>query len=239
MNIIDYVILVFLVFYFWRGWSKGLLKSLLKPIVLIGCIGYAYFYFLRTQNFILSLGIAILGPIVFNVVFTLLVALLKKADKKEDDQRVALEAWDRFLGGVFSVCWGMFWVLMPLVSVAAIPFKIPGFEPVRQAIVASKTIAAIDTATGSKLPLVGKNAQLIDLRHDQEYLQRLRESPEYQQLIKDPRVEELAANDGIKEMIDNGDIAGLLQSPQMKEVLNDPKLIQQFLKLNQQLTQMK
>lgn len=239
MNIVDYIFLGFLVFYFWRGWSKGLFRSILGPVALFVCVGYAYFYYQRTHNFLLSLGIGLLGPLVINIAAIFLLMIFKKADGKKEEDDDPHEVKKRFFGGVLNASWMMFLMLVSMISLAMVPFKMPGFEELRKVIVESSTMMLVSAIAGDRLPILKKGELPIDIANDPFYFKKLQNLPEYTQLMENPRVKNVLSNEKVKKMIEDKDIVGLLSSPKMHEIMQDPKLIQEFLKINQKIGKMK
>jgi len=70
-------IFIALLFFGLWGWLKGFLKSIIGPFSLLIGITFSIIYFAKTKNFVLSLGISIVGPIIINIIIGLLMRILK------------------------------------------------------------------------------------------------------------------------------------------------------------------
>ena len=236
MNSVDFIVLGVLGFYFWRGWAKGLFRSLLGPVALVVCFVYSYIYFQRTNNFVVSLVICVLGPIFLNIIFIGLFAILKKA-KKKTDEKDPDELRNRLFGGLINVLWIGFLLFLSLSFFAMIPIKVPGLENARKAVVESKSISFISGVMGDRMAFLRKDTEPIDVEVDQSYLPKLQKTSEYAQLMGDERVKVLFEDSKTLEMIQNKDVMGLMSDPKVLEIMQDPELIQKFLKLNQKMVQ--
>lgn len=238
MNSVDYIFLGIAVFYFWRGWAKGLLRSLLEPAAFILCVVYAYFYYQRTQNFMISAGIGILGPIVLNLFFMLLFAVLNKALKQDDKKEHPLQMMNRFFGGLFSLSWVVFFMGLTVVLFTMIPVRISVLEGLRKSVMASKSMEGIKFLAGDRFSFLQKETQPVDLANGQNYADALQKTPEYKELIKDDRVKAVFTDPETMERIQNKDFVGLFNDPKIQQLMQDPELIQKFFKLNQVLLEL-
>ena len=63
MTITDLIVIVLSAFYFWNGWRKGFLHSLLGPASVVVCFGAAFLYYQQTHNIFVSFMISCFGPI--------------------------------------------------------------------------------------------------------------------------------------------------------------------------------
>lgn len=232
MNIVDYIVFGLFGFYFWRGYSKGLFRSILGPVSLALSAGYSYFYFQRTNNVLVSIGICIFGPLVLSMALAVFFAIFKKADGAVERKKNPHEFQHRLLGGMINVSWMGFLVLLSLFLFLLIPVKMPGLESARQSIMQSKIF---DLALAQRMPFVASGFEPVDLDGDREYLSALEKTAEYDDLMKDPRVRQLFANEGIRTKIENKDIAGLFNEPDIQEMMRDPALIQKFLNINKKM----
>lgn len=232
MTLVDSVIIGVLVFYFWRGWSKGFFRSLLGPLTLAMALGYAFFYFQRTQNFLISIGICVLGPLVLSLALQAVYVLFKQAGHEPGRQQASHELQDRMLGGLVNMVWMGCMILLCLAMFVSIPLKMPFLEEARRAVLSSRIF---DMVLAHRLPFLSKDFRPVDLEGDRAYMDTLQKSPEYQQLMNDPKTKTLFSDPQIQEKIENRDVAGLLSDPLVQEVMKDPQLIQKFLAVNQRM----
>lgn len=239
MNEVDFIVLGLAVFTFWRGWAKGLLRSLLGPVILAGCLGYAYVHYVRTRDILLSLGISILGPIVLNIVFWLLFAVFGKMRRREENEEGGFfEASGRMSGGVISMIWTVSIVMACLVFFMVIPVRMPGLEKARTLVSESGGILLVKAALGDRLQFLRKDVQPLDLKNNQVSAQRLQESFEYTALMEDDRVRDVFSDPETVKKIQDKDVAGLMKDPKIQALMQDPALVRKFFRFNQAMIRM-
>jgi len=232
MTLVDGIIAVILLFYFWRGWSKGFFRSLLGPLTLAMAWGYAFFYFQKTHNSLVSIGICILGPLVLSLVLQAVYFFCKQSSHDSGQHQKPHEFQDRMLGGIVNMVWMGCMILLCLVMFVSVPVKMPFLEESRRSVLESRTF---DMVLAHRLPFLAKDFRPVDLDGNREYMPALQASPEYQQLMKDPRAQRLFSDPQTRAKIENKDFAGLLADPLVQEIMRDPQLIQKFLAVNQKM----
>ena len=230
MNGLDYILSGLILFSFWRGWVKGILRTLLGPFIFFLCVVYAYLYYQRTKNFLLSLGIGLAGPIVLNVIVWMFFAVFNKGPRSRDKDKTKhpFDVLNRFAGGIFSACWTVLVIGSGLIFFAVIPIRIPGLEGVRRLVTSSESFSMIRSSTEKYISFPPENVVPVDLENNQEYVQRMQETPEYQDLMRDQRVKAVSDDPRIREKVQSKDIVGLFYEPRIQELMKDPNLIRKF-----------
>ena len=75
MHWIDIIVICLLLYYFYKGWKKGFIRSFFGAVfVVIGWIGATVYYY-ETKKLVESLIICIAGPIVLNFLLSSAVNL--------------------------------------------------------------------------------------------------------------------------------------------------------------------
>lgn len=228
-NVTDSVVLALTLYFLYRGWSRGLLRTLVGPVALIaGCLG-AFIYYAQTRNIIVAFIISIAAPLILNIFLSVALAVWHKMTKTENPISPA----SRALGAGLCVLWGGINILLIIVLIAVIPLNAFWAERIRQDIFNSATYSLIGRWTKHLVP--GKS---IDIRSvsqvlkDPEQMQNLQSSAEYQAVWGDKSLQELMADEGIMRDIREKNFARLLANPKMQAVMKDPALVKKILDMN-------
>ena len=116
-NVTDSVVLALTLYFLYRGWSRGLLRTLVGPIALIvGCLG-AFIYYAQTHNIIVAFIISIVAPLILNIFFSVALAVWRKNDQ---NRKPDLPGQPR-LGAGLCALWGGINILLIIVLIALIP----------------------------------------------------------------------------------------------------------------------
>ncbi len=237
MNSVDVGIAVVLAFCFWKGWSKGIARSLMGPVSLVICFFYGYAYYARTHNYLISLVIWIAGPVIVTSLFSFSLWMFnrfKVVVDQESENR--LGGMSRLLGGVFSDLWIMAIAGVAFVLIAFVPMELSVLGKVRGTILDSRTFGLFADTFGDWIPVL-KSPRTMEglLSTDQARLKNLEHTQEYQDVVTDPRLQFLMSDADIREKIDNKDFMALLNDERIQQIMQNPELVQKFLKLNQKM----
>lgn len=237
MNQLDYIILGVLLFAFWRGWSKGLVRSLLGPLALGVCVVYAYWYYQRSGNVIISIGITILGPMVVYILFLLLHTILKKAAGSDRDEETPLEIIGRLCGALLSMTWMIFSVGLSLVVFMMIPLQIPVITSARQVVAGSGSMRVIQAVMGRRLISLRNDGKITAAasKENRSVMVQLEQTAEYTALMQDARIKALLDDPDVMAKIKNKDFISLMQDPKLHSLMQDGELIKKILSLNQKM----
>ncbi|MEW5895528.1 MAG: CvpA family protein [Candidatus Omnitrophota bacterium] len=236
LNFIDFALLGAIAFYFWRGWSKGFILSLVGPVSLILCFLYGFFYFKSTSNFLVGLLICLLGPMAINMIVSGLIATIKKAGKSDNKGgKEESEFLGRLAGGIFNIAWISLILFIMVIIISMIPFKIPGLANLGTAVKNSAVFSIISSGMGDRFSFLKKGVQPIDLEKAENYFPELKETSEYLDLMKDDRVKDLMNDPSIIKKIEEKDFVALLNNPKIQAIMNDPQLLRKFLILNKKM----
>jgi hypothetical protein len=233
MNGLDYTVAALLLFSFWRGWAKGIFRSLIGPLSLFGCLMGAWWYYQQTGSVMPSLAIAILGPLSLNIFFWVLFLILQE-EKQGNVKRVRLgEILSRLCGGIFHCVWTSVCLGLVMVFFMTIPFRFPFLDGPRDLVLGSKSLAALKAVMGSRGELLGRQRPLVEMDDVPAHMEGLKETPEYLELMEDERVREVFSDPEIREMVQNGDFTGLFANARVQEIMSDPQLMIKFFRFQQ------
>lgn len=228
----DTILLICALYFFFRGWQKGLLRSILGPISLvIGAIA-SYFYYAKTNNILLALIIGILGPFLLDIGLSLLLRLKRTAE----DKRPPLFSAGRVMGGIFSLLWRGTLVMLTLVLIVLAPIKIAAYQNMQKNITSSWSYQFINQWLDHKLPLEPSSfKKLTTIMEKPESFQELQKSDSFQSLTENPHFIALIKDPSIRQDFEERNIANLLANPHMQELLKDPKILHKIMDINKLL----
>jgi len=228
-NFTDLVIVLFLLYFMYSGWNRGILRTLSGPLAFVICILLAFIYFQHTHNLIYALLISLLGPLVLKWLFSFIFSFLDKL--RSDDEKPSILS--RVLGLLLNLTWSGGLFILTLFFLALLPFDFKGLEPIRQNIQASYSfywMAKQIPALKKWKPAVHKDLSGLN---EEPAIERtgadLRDSPDFKDIMQDPRVQELLADESIKNDIQTKNVLSLLNNPKFVKILNDPELVQKFI----------
>lgn len=231
-NITDSVVLALTLYFFYRGASRGLLRTLLGPVSLvlgaiIAMIHYAYYH-----ELIMSLVISIIAPFIINILFSLVLTLWNKGVNA--GQSISLTS--RLLGATLSILWGTANVLLIIILIALVPVSTAALENLRQDIFKSKTYSLVDQWTKNLIPQKSFDMRAISqVMQNPDQLENLQESAEFKAVSEDTSIQQLLSDKQIAQDIEEKDFAGLMSNPKIQGIMENPELIKKILNLNMKI----
>lgn len=228
-SVTDSVVLALTLYFLYRGWTQGLLRTLIGPIALILGCGIAAIYYARNHNIIMALAVSIVAPFVLNLLFSAALTVWHKTANA--DQPVS--GASRAAGAGLRALWGDINLLLIIILTALIPINASWFERTRRDIFDSKTYSLVDQWTKHLLPRKSIDIRaLSQILQNPDQLQNLQSSPEYQAVLDDKTVRELLADEEIMRDIREKNFAKLLANPKMQAMMKDPALVKKILDMN-------
>lgn len=242
-NLADLFVLLFLLFHAYNGWRKGLFKSLLGPISFVICCLFAWLYFKRTHNVLISLTISLLGPIVIKIFVPWIVQLASEGTLQPSTSSIGLI--NRWLGSAVGLVWGMIMASLLLLFVVINPAASGPVASARLAVSNSLVFSGGSSYwTGFSSIVLAANsrnestAEMDSPKANQMQspdAQALAQSEEYQNLYNDERVKELLSDPEVKQLIEEKQYMKLLQNPRFAKILDDPSLIARMVQLQSKI----
>jgi len=228
----DFIILGALLFFFIRGWYKGILKTLLAPISLVvGCL-LGFLHYRQTQNIAVSLSICVLSPFALRILVSLILKLWDKAVNKDKP----LSMPSRVFGSIFGVLWSGSYLVLMLVLIGFIPLNVAWFEKIQNDVLASKSYTTIHRFMDKKTPSFSSRMKNISaIMENPAKLQHFQSTKEFETLIKDDTLKEIFADEELAEQIRNKDYGKLLANPKMQTIMQDEQLLEKIFALNRKI----
>jgi uncharacterized membrane protein required for colicin V production len=229
MTMTDKIIFFAAIILFWRGWNKGILRTVFGPIALIVCSILSYLYYIWTRDMLTAAAIGIAAPILLNIIFSILLNLLSPG---KDKDRLAI--FSRVTAGLLNLIWGEFILLVTILTVLMIPFDLPSLNKAQEDIKTSSVYSFAKPALDEALKT--HNVKPIDpskiaALSDPKKMATLEKSEEFKTLIADERVQQIINDPEISELIKKKQIPQLMQHPKILELTRDPELLKKFLAL--------
>lgn len=233
-SITDSVVLALTLYFLYRGWSRGLLRTLIGPIALIlGCV-MAVIYYAQNHNILMAFVISIVAPMILNLLFSLALTVWQKTVNADNPVSPVSRAW----GAGLCALWGDINLLLIIVLIALVPSNASWIENVRQDIFNSGTYSLIDQWTKHLIPRKSIDIRAVSqILKDPDQIQNLQSSEEYKAVWEDKTIRALLADEEIMRDIQDKDFAKLLTNPKMQALMKDPELVRKILDMNVKIMQ--
>ena len=186
--ITDSIMLAALLYFFYRGWRKGALRTLLGPITLIAGFCAAFIYYQQTRNIPISLLICFLGPIALKVFISLMLKIWDKAT----DKKVPLSIFSRLFGSLFNILWSGSYIVLFIISIGLLPMRFGWLEKIQDDVAASKSYTMINQFMEKKVPATSSNIKkLTAIFQNPDKLQQFQSTKEFKALMTDDNLKEM------------------------------------------------
>ena len=232
----DSVVLALTLYFLYRGWSRGLLRTLVGPIaLLLGCV-MAAIHYSQNHNIIMALAISIVAPIILNLLLSFVLAVWQKTVNADKPVSPVSRAW----GAGLCALWGGINLLLIIVLIALIPSNASWIESVRQDIFDSGTYSLVDQWAKHLIPKKSIDIRAISQTlKDPGQIQRLQSSAEYQAVRDDKTIQTLLTDEEIVRDIRDKNFTRLMANPKMQAVIKDPELVKKILDMNVKIMEQK
>jgi len=228
LAMVDLIVLGIAAFLALRGWSKGLMRTIIGPLSLMIAIGGAIAYFNHTHNILYSTLITLFGPIVIAIILSIIVKIWSGTAGGN-----APLAWpSRLTGSIFNLCWGGFFVGLFLVFLATLPLNIPGINNIKEKVATSHSYALVNRLFNNKIPYVRDVQDLLETSQDSKRLKEIQKTPEFEAIYRDDKIQDMLSDEKTAEQIKNQDMMKLLANPKMRSLLQDEELMKKIMELH-------
>jgi uncharacterized membrane protein required for colicin V production len=226
---IDFVVLALLVYFLYKGWVNGFLRTLIKPVALIlSCIS-GLIYYSQTHNLIASLLIGILGPIALNILFSLGITIWHKTVNANSP----LSYVSRLSGSCISLLHGSVHFILIAVLIIMTPWDFPWLSRLREQMASSRSYALIRKPLKPFLPAKPMNARdILKMMHDPSRMEKIQSLKEYKMLMEEKEITDLLSDKDILRYIQDKNFSALMAHPKMRSLLKNPKALKKVLNLN-------
>ncbi|MBZ0167415.1 MAG: hypothetical protein K8I00_11470 [Candidatus Omnitrophica bacterium] len=221
-NIIDLGVVVLILYYLGRGWTKGFVGSLIGPISLFLGAGISYMYFQQTHNIMISGIISFFGPILIHITLSVVTNVSTYGTGKKPDPLLI----SSLFGSLFSVAWGGGILVVLMLMVMVLPPQLPSVGKFQERLALTKSYQLVNTVTGnfslySSMPV----QTFMNIMENPEQMAALQSSEEYQNFINDDRIKSLFHDPEMQQYVKDKNIAKMLADKRMIDILQDEDLL--------------
>jgi len=228
---IDIVFLFVILYFTLSGLQKGFLSYFLEFLLVFVCFGGSWLYYKETHNFLYSLIILFLAPLVIAIIFRFLLHI--SLERSQNIKRVLISHINNIGGGIIGFFWGIIWVVLISVVVNIIPLNSEGFLKVKDNVKDSYVLNFIKAVAPFKsVFLLDKLNNLSVIMNDPQATKTLRYNPEFQKLMAEERIQDFLRDRVVMMQLKNRQILGLLANPKFIAILENPGLLKKFLDID-------
>ncbi len=228
----DYIIIFALLYLFYRGWSRGILRMLIGPLSFVTCCIAGFFYYQKTQNIATSLLICIISPFIL----TICASLTLKLWSSTVSNKAFPSPLSRMLGSLFSILWGGSYLILLLIMIEMIPARFGWLERIQNNIAVSKSYSLFNNLIKDQIPAASIDLKKIThMIHDPSVIEEFESTKEFQDFAKDERLKAIFSDEEISEQIRNKNYSQLLSNPKIQAIFSDQELFEKLLALNKRI----
>ncbi len=247
----------FLLWEVWRGWRRGLVRSLLHFVAFVvsAVVGFGIGQSVGSMisRFLPGYGLLI-GLLVglFLTLAILAVALLASALLfKRTDQQPGGVRWVFGLGGAFfglltglAILWGAVTLVRTTGSLAgmiapsgapdALPLTTRSLVTLKESLElgpAGKLVESVDPVPPQVYDTLARVGQLTS---DPDAMMRFLDAPGVREVVQSPEISALLNDHAIAEAASRGDYLALMQNPKLFQAVSNPELSKLLLKIDLQ-----
>lgn len=226
LNTTDAIVLVLFLFFFWSGWRKGLLRSILGPLSLLLCSVAGIVYYDVSGNMFKAATIALAGSFILAFVIRILLFMGRAtADKQYRDQTFIVS---RILGGLLNLAWKGTIVLAVIFFTTLVPLNLPTLKTIKDDINSSKTLAYLNLYALSKTGKVRDAMKVFDVLKDPSKFETVTATKEYRAFATNPKVKEAFSDQDVVKLVEDRNVSQLLTHPKIKDLLRDEEVMKDF-----------
>ncbi len=232
----DLIVLLLLIFFVYRGWRRGLLRSLIGPAALVICWVIAMIHYDLNKNIFTALSIAIGGTFILTIAAHIVLSLMRLTVDKEYRDYVFWRS--RLLGGLLNLVWKGAMIGLILLALALVPPGPFGLQKMHNDITGSFFYAQAQRIVSAIKP-AKDTVDTLEMINDSHYLDKLSETKEYEALMNDKQIRDLRQDPEIAEMMDKKDIAGLMSNPKIIKLMQDEEFVKKLNELSRKAYEQK
>ncbi len=227
----DLIVSIMLLTAFYRGWSRGLFKTLLGPLCFIAATILSYYFYKQGGNFFLSLLIGLLGPFILYIIISSIFKKSQKPDEKKDEPSVI----SRILASFLSISWSGGFIILTILCLMIIPNNLSWIATAQENIRSSQTYQTIDGFKRTFLPESLSSSEGVSSLLSLPDMSSIQDTKEFKEIISDTKLQNLFADEKILQDITDKNIAALMSNPKVQSVMNDPGLREKIDQLNRKI----
>lgn len=222
----DIIVGFVLLYYFIRGWHRGLWLSLLGPVAFLAGIALSSFYYQKTHQVLVSLVIGIASPVIIKLIGSLILDPLNKAN-------TGYLSPTRLISALFNLAWGSGVAIIILLFLGLLPIEYVGLQKAKDDVVHSKSFYYVYQELVKIFPQVQNyvSPNHIDattlMNHAEQIILT---NPQVKEILNDPKMlQQIMSMMGSNTGVSNQDMQKIMNNPQIQEIMKDPKKLQEIL----------
>ncbi|HSV43670.1 MAG TPA: hypothetical protein VLJ10_03860 [Candidatus Bathyarchaeia archaeon] len=231
MQNFDIFYLCILAFFFWRGWTKGILRSIIAPACLlfwmiIGIINYDL-----NENILEASLITLAGTFFSTLIIHAIFFIGKFTVKKEN--RSYVFGPSRLTGAAINTLWNGLILGALIILITLLPNQFLGLAPIQAAIEKSVTYTELCQRLIDPFPVINNIYLTISVFKDYKTLGQYTQTREYQEVFSHPQVLAITDNNELMKKFYRRDGISLLNDPRIQSLLKNEDLMKKLSTLAQ------
>jgi hypothetical protein len=232
-TITDYIIGGLFFFYFWRGWCKGFLRTIIGPGAFIISLLAGILYFDLTQNIPKTLGVILIGTLALSIILKIIFFFGRQSLDKKDRKYIFIGS--RLLGGTINLgCKGAL-TMGSLFLFLNIPSHLFDIEKYQEPIRKSQAYALFAQRVLPRIPQAVHLTGMMDRVTNPSRVHELADYREYREFMADEKVQDLLTDTEVQQMIKENNMKDLMIHPKFLQIMQDDKLMKQMTKFGKHL----
>ena len=221
-NVIDLIVVCLILYYLFRGWSKGFVGSLIGPISLLLGAGISYMYFRQSQQMLTSAIISVFAPILIHITLSVVTNVSTYGMGKKPDPSLI----SSLFGSMISVVWSGGILIMLMLMLMVLPAQLESIGSIQERLTVSKSYQLVNKLTGnfsiySSIPV----QTFMGVLENPDQMALIAESEEYKAFISDDRIKALVHDEEIQQYVKDRNIAKMLADKRTMDILKDEDLL--------------
>lgn len=223
MILLDKIIISLLIVFFLSGWFKGFLRALIGPIAFLFCFLSAIIFYDLNNNILLTTVIMVVGTVALTIALSVFLSIGLTTVNKEYRGKIFLVS--RILGSTLNVFWNGNIMFIIIFFLSALPAEGTWIGTMQKQIPDSKVMNLYSEKVVAKDNRFQAFVNTLAVTHDQEQIDAIAKTKNYQEFIADPKVQAFINDINVINALESKDLIALLKTPSLQAlVTNDDSM---------------
>ena len=230
MSYTDIIVALSSLCFIQRGWTQGILRTILGPATFVVGTLLGYLYYFATKNIFISVMIGIFAPIVLGIAASTAFFIITRVS----GGKAKSSTLSRALAAGLNLVWGELWLITTIILVLMIPDNLLKMTAIRSDIERSAAVQTVSPLFTKFLNKDSKNptASLSLMSfNDPESAKKLQAMPEYQQIANNKALQDVLNDPEIAALAEKKEFGKLMTHPKILKLTSDPELMKKFIAL--------
>ncbi|MBF0532035.1 MAG: hypothetical protein HQL23_02940 [Candidatus Omnitrophica bacterium] len=233
MWVVDIVVLCSLGYFFYQGYTQGILRVLIQPLALICGLAFGWYSYAINHNILRALLYCFSVTILLRWIASLILKILN-----DHPQAPKPSAFSAGSAAAVSVLWGAFLVGQCVVLLGIFPLKIGPLKTISENARSSITFRALSRLIPGIDLLKNVNSEKTQSTlRDPAPNAAFKKWPEYQNLIEDEALQKIFSDEEFNRLLQEKNIPALLNHPKFQELLQNKALLEKFFKFQKRMNE--